>query len=86
MDFESNERWYAELEEFISRWENEAEELKQKKLSTDECTMISKMLQKGEDELLLKRPAGFSDLTVSHKLDDLDKKLNSSLAMALTSQ
>jgi hypothetical protein len=84
-DFEEKEKWYNELDEFVSRWENEVEELKDKKLNAKECTEISKMFHNGEDSLLLRRPVGLSDRTVFNRLETLNNKLHSSLAQALCS-
>jgi hypothetical protein len=87
MTLEANagQTWMKELQDFISHWEQESEEIKERKLNQKECFTISESFQRDRDGLLARRPVGLSDEEVLLRLKPLDGKLNSSLAMALSS-
>ena len=78
-----DENWLNEVEEFIARWNEEAKSIEQRTIDSGECTAISKMFEKDQDDLLLRRPPGFSDVTLMKELESLDHKLHSSLAIAM---
>lgn len=78
------DKWLSEVEQFIDYWENATEEIQERALHPDECSDISEMFQKDSDGLLLRRPTDVSDQEILTKLDQLDSKLNSSLAMVCT--
>jgi len=75
--------WLNEVQEFLERWGLEASSIEQRTMGSKECTAISKMFEKDQDDLLLRRPAGFSDITLMKQLETLDHKLHSSLAVAM---
>jgi hypothetical protein len=84
VDVERN--WLDELEQFISRWEMETKSIKDKSLDAEECDHISALFHKDSDGLLVKRPVGISDEEIVKRLEKLDGKLGSVLAMACTSE
>ena len=85
MDSDVERNWLDELEKFISRWEMETETIKEKLLDPDECDNISALFHKDSDGLLLRRPLGLSDEQILTRLEIIDGKLNSVLAMACSS-
>ena len=84
VDVEKN--WLDELERFISRWEMETQTIKDKSLNPEECDNISALFHKDSDGLLVRRPVGISDEEIITRLERLDGKLGSVLAMACTSE
>ena len=72
--------WLDELENFISHWEQETEIIKDKTLDFEECCRITDVFRDDWDGLLLKRPPGMADDDFL-RLEQLDNKLNSALAM-----
>jgi hypothetical protein len=74
-----------EFERFISKWEMETNSIKEKSLAPEECDHISSLFHKDSDGLLVRRPVGVSDEEIINRLDRLDGKLDSVLAMACTS-
>jgi hypothetical protein len=72
--------WLEELETFIARWEQETQMIQAKTLDLEECHRISHAFYEDEDVLLVKRPPGVSD-DVFLRLEELENKLNSTLAM-----
>jgi len=85
MEADVEKIWLDELEEFISHWEREAETIKERTLDLDECCKISDVFHKNSDGLLVRRPVGISDDEIFTRLERLDGKLNSTLAMACSS-
>ena len=83
VDVEKN--WLDEMEQFISRWEMETETIKNKSLDPEECDNISALFHKDSDGLLVRRPVGISDEEIITRLERLDGKLGSALAMVCTS-
>lgn len=77
------ENWYAEVEDFFVRWNEEADSIKEKVLDSIECSAITKMYHKNQDDLLLRRPVDLADQTLMRRFEELDNKIQSSLAMAL---
>jgi hypothetical protein len=78
------DKWFTEVEQFFSYWKKATEEIQERSLHPNECSDISEMFQQDSDGLLLRRPVGISDQEILSKLDQLDSKLNSSLAMVCT--
>jgi len=81
MGTEDERIWRHELEKFISHWERETETIKDRSLDLDECSKISDIFHKDSNGLLVRRPVGISDEEVYTRLEKLDNKLNSALAM-----
>ncbi len=86
MESDVERNWLDELERFISRWEMETETIKDKVLDPEECDNISTLFQKDSDGLLVRRPVGISDEQILTRLERMDSKLSSVLAMACTSE
>ena len=82
MESEVEKIWRLNVENVISRWERETETLKDKTLNPDECHKISDMFHKDTNWLLVRKPAETIDDDIITRLDQLDNKLNSTLAMA----
>jgi len=82
MDIEIEKHWLEELESFISHWEQETEMIREKALPPDECVKISDVFKRDSDGLLVRRPVGVTDHTVMSRLEALDNKLTTTLAMA----
>ena len=78
------DKWLAEVESFIKYWEQATEEIQSRSLHPGECNDISEMFQQDSDGLLLRRPVGVSEQEILDRLEQLDSKLNSSLAMVCT--
>jgi hypothetical protein len=78
------DKWLSEVKQFFEHWEKATEEIQERSLHPDECNDISEMFQQDSDGLLLRRPVDVSDEDILQKLDQLDTKLNSSLAMVCT--
>lgn len=76
--------WQQEAEYFITRWEIETEQIKEKNLDPDQCCLISDTFHRDSDGLLVKRPVNFSDTDILVRLDQLENTLNSALAMVCT--
>ena len=76
--------WLSEVKQFINYWEHTTDEIQERALLPDECSDISEMFQQNSDGLMLRRPVGVSEHEILTKLDQLDSKLNSSLAMVCT--
>jgi hypothetical protein len=73
--------WLREFESFVSHWEQETESIKERAIETKECSKISDGFHRDSDGLLARRPGGLSGNEVFSRLDKLDHKLNSALAM-----
>jgi len=73
--------WLHEFESFMSHWEQETESIKERSIDTKECCKISDGFHRDSDGLLARRPVGLSEGTVFSRIDQLDHKLNSALAM-----
>ena len=78
--------WLEELESFIFNWEQETEAIKQKTLNCNECSDIAEVFQRASNGLLVRKPVGISDDEIFIRLEKLDGKLNSALAMVCTSE
>ena len=85
INVDAEKNWFDELEQFISRWEMETQTIKDKSLNPEECDNISALFHKDSDGLLVRRPVGISDEEIFSRLERLDGKLGSVLAMACTS-
>ena len=86
MDADVERNWLDELEKFISHWERETETIKERTLDPEECNKISDVFHRDSDGLLVRRPVGISDDEIYTRLEKLDGKLNSTLAMVCTSE
>lgn len=86
MDADVERNWLDELEEFISHWERESEIIKERTLDPEECSKISDVFHRNSDGLLMRRPVGISDDEIFTRLERLDGKLSSALAMVCTSE
>jgi len=80
------ENWLDELEKFISHWERETETIKERTLDPEECNKISDVFHRDSDGLLVRRPVGISDDEIFTRLERLDGKLSSALAMVCASE
>ena len=85
MESDVEKNWRTELEDFISHWERETETIKFKTLNPQECDEISKLFQKDSDGLLVRRPPWMSEDEIYTRLEKLDNKLSSTLAMVCRS-
>ena len=85
MEADVERNWLDELERFISHWEREAETIKDKELDLVQCENISDLFHNDSDGLLVRKPIGISDEEILTRLEKLDGKLGSVLAMACTS-
>jgi hypothetical protein len=85
MEVGNKQHWLEELEQFISHWEQEAELLKEKQLDLNECNEITDVFHSNSDGLLVRRPVEISDEEIFTRLERLDGKLGSALAMACAS-
>ena len=84
-ELDVEENWLDELEKFISHWERETETIKERALDPKECNRISDVFHKDSDGLLVRRPVVISDDEIFTRLERLDGKLGSALAMVCTS-
>ncbi|MBU0498224.1 MAG: hypothetical protein KKC68_03090 [Candidatus Thermoplasmatota archaeon] len=73
--------WLDEAKRFIEYWEQATEEIRSRALNPKECSVISELFHQDSDGLLLRRPVEISDEQIVTRLDQLDNKLNTSLAM-----
>jgi hypothetical protein len=80
------DKWLSEVEQFFSYWEKANEEIQERSLHPKECSDISEMFQQDSDGLMLRRPVSVSETEVLARIDLLDSKLNSSLAMVCSTQ
>ena len=85
MELDVERNWLDELEKFISHWESETELIKQRTLYPDECDKISDIFHRDSDGLLVRRPVEISDEEIITRLEKIDGKLGSALAMVCTS-
>lgn len=85
MKVDNKQHWLEELEQFISHWEQETELIKEKQLELDECNEITDVFHRNSDGLLVRRPVEISDEEIFTRLERLDGKLSSALAMVCTS-
>ena len=85
METDNKQHWLEELEQFITHWEQETELLKEKQLDLNECDEITDVFHRNSDGLLVRRPVEISDEEIFTRLEQLDNKLGSVLAMACTS-
>ena len=85
MEANVERNWWDELEEFISHWERESEIIKERTLDHEECNRISDVFHRDSDGLLVRRPVGISDDEIFTRLERLDGKLSSTLAMVCVS-
>ncbi|GAH03084.1 unnamed protein product [marine sediment metagenome] len=85
MELDVERDWLDELEKFISRWESETESIKQRTLDPEECGKITDIFHRDSDGLLVRRPVGISDEEIFSRLERLDGKLGSALAMVCIS-
>jgi hypothetical protein len=69
-----------DLDTFIEHWEKEVERLKEQTLGFDECCKISDGFHRDWNGLLVRRTTSLSDNEYI-RLQELDTKLNSALAM-----
>jgi len=88
MDFSSDVKkdWWDEFEKFISRWEGETQSIMEKSLNPEECNKINDIFHRDSDSIMVRRPADISDEEIITRLEELDGRLNSVLAMACTSE
>ncbi len=77
---ESRWNWNNEFEKFMTHWEHEAEKLKDTTLDLEGCCKISDVFHKDWDGLLIRKPEEVSD-DILLRIEQLDSKLNSTLAM-----
>ncbi|MCK5260941.1 MAG: hypothetical protein KAJ44_02055 [Thermoplasmatales archaeon] len=82
-DVEGN--WRNEVEKLFSHWEQETEIIKDMTIDMEECSRVSDGFHREWNGLLVRRPVGLTDDEVYTKLEKLDNKLNSTLAMACRS-
>jgi len=82
MDVDYQRDWHIQVEDFISRWENETVMISRQTLNPDECGKISEHFHRDFNGLLVRRPPGSADNDVVSRLEELNSKLGSSLAMA----
>jgi hypothetical protein len=75
--------WQEEFDNFIAHWEEETRIIRDKTLELEECHKISSIFREDQDALLMRRPPGVSE-EIFLKLEELENKLNSTLAMACT--
>jgi len=80
-----NKTWQDEFEQFISHWEGETHSIMNRSLNNEECDNISALFTKGSDGLLLRKPVDISNDEIFSRLEQLNGKLGSILAMACTS-
>ena len=85
-EFDVEKNWLDELERFISLWEQETETIRQKTLDIKQCNDIAEVFHRGSNGLLIRRPVGISDEEIYTRLEKLDGKLNSVLAMVCSSE
>ena len=85
MESDIERDWFNELEKFISHWEQETETIKERTLDPNECSEITDVFHRDSDGLLVRRPVGISDEDIYTRLERLDGKLSSALAMVCTS-
>jgi len=76
--------WQQEAEYFITRWEIETEQIKEKNLDPDQCCLISDTFHRDSDGLLIKKPVVPVHNDILARLDQLENTLNSTLAMVCT--
>jgi len=86
MDADVERNWLDELEKFISHWERESEIIKERTLDPEECSKISDVFHRDSDGFLMRRPVGISDDEIFTRLERLDGKLSSALAMVCASE
>jgi hypothetical protein len=85
MESDIERDWFNELEKFISHWEQETETIKERTLDPNECSKITDVFHRDSDGLLVRRPVGISDEEIYTRLERLDNRLGSALAMVCTS-
>ena len=85
MESDIERDWFNELEKFISHWEQETKTIKERTLDPNECSEITDVFHRDSDGLLVRRPVGISDEEIFTRLERLDGKLGSALAMVCTS-
>lgn len=85
MESDIERDWFNELEKFISHWEQETETIKERILDPNECSEITDVFHRDSDGLLVRRPVEISDEEIFTRLERLDSKLSSALAMVCTS-
>ncbi len=73
--------WVDEAKQLIEYWEQATEEIRSRTLNPKECSVISELFHQDSDGLLLRRPVEISDDQIITRLEQLDNKLNTSLAM-----
>ena len=86
MELDRKQQWLEELDRFILHWEQETEILKAKQLDISQCDEITDNFHSNSDGLLLQKPADIDDEIIFSRLEKLDGKLHSVLAMACTSE
>jgi alpha-N-acetylglucosamine transferase len=84
MESDERKHWRSELEHFIAHWEQETEQIKEKILNPEECSKISKCFHNDSNGLLVRKPVDIADTSYFNRLNELDSKLNSALAMVCT--
>jgi len=85
MDEIRHQEWIHDLQDFISYWNQELDDISRRKVDSDECSEIMDSFHKNMDFLLLRRPADIVEEDFIGQLRPLLNKLDSSLAMALCS-
>lgn len=85
MESDIERDWLVELEKFISHWEQETETIKERILDPEECGKITDIFHRDSDGLLVRRPVDISDEEIFTRLEQLDNRLGSALAMVCTS-
>ena len=88
MDFSSDmkKNWWNEFEKFISHWEGESQSITEKSLDPNECNKITDIFHRDSNGLMVRRPVDIPDEKIQTRLEKLDSRLNSVLAMACTSE
>jgi len=81
----NEKEWTHDLQDFIQYWEKEVDELKERKVNSDECCEIVELFHRDRDLLLSRRPSAFTDEDVIVQIEPIANKLDVSLAMALCS-
>ncbi|MEM0467389.1 MAG: hypothetical protein QXL17_06995 [Candidatus Thermoplasmatota archaeon] len=81
---DESKNWRQEAEYFITRWEIETEQIKEKELDPEQCCQISDTFHRDTEGLLVKKPATPVHHDILVRLDQLENTLNTTLAMVCT--
>jgi hypothetical protein len=78
-------QWNHDLQDFIAYWNQELDNIRRRRVDSNECVEIMDTFHKNMDYLLLRRPAEIIEDEYIGQLQPLLNKLDASLAMALCS-